>query len=250
MARLCVATESLETKMRTLTILLLTAASVVAQDRTATVTIKDVSSPAQQFLTFSGTASFKEHRDADQVIFTRIGSATLTNVSGQPIMAIVAKFTTTAFRETGSMSYIHDFFFKSEPLAPGATHDIPLRSMQLGPHKINAIPDTPPSFEVRVQFVQLADGTTWGDSAVAATIASYRKDVSDFLARLLEIYNSQGATALANEIQADRSDTSIAITPVRQGMVQMYTHSGIEAVLADIKNRQRIAAAYEATGKF
>ena len=160
-------------------------------------------------LALSGTLTSDGHTTQYTIIGKNVGSKEIVAfyVESKPIG------TFTAFVE-------HDYFFKSNGIAPDETLEISTVTEDWA-----ARPGITP--ETKLVYAQFADGTSWGDQKVGARISAKRPTAQAHFERLLTIYEQQGEAAF---LMALRTDTS---------------HSGISYQLLSIQAKLRTAAALD-----
>jgi len=193
-------------------------------------------------LEISGTASFTEKVVANSVTTSSEYLVTARNASGRGIVLLVAYFDEAGPRGGGTHHILQfDNLFRPE-FGPGesfvlARSDPGNRSSFCCVNPLWTADE--PKAEVRVQFVQFSDGSTFGVEATAKDILAIRSVVSDRLHRLDGARSDQEFLQLLEQkIQPDAADaffeavrniqkakgTAAARNQVRSGLANAEKH--------------------------
>jgi hypothetical protein len=107
--------------------------------------------------------------------------------------------------EPGGITMNRDYFFKQDDLAePSSDFPLTLPGDELdGGHEFPPITYAPATPEVHVKtvFVQFDDGSSWGDSQVAADVMRKRMEGLAYLRALKAAYTTGGSEALVEALQ-------------------------------------------------
>jgi hypothetical protein len=176
---------------------------------TYTVPVVDKSEPGSP-LKISGTASFTELIVANSVKSSSSFKVNARNVCDKAIILVLAHFDETGPHGVGTHHVIQrDHFFRGN-IAPGKS--LVLARGRPG-RRTSACcvsplgPANEPKTEIRVQYVQFIDGSTFGDETTAKDILRTRSAILDALRRLDNASNSANFLALlAQKIQPEGAD--------------------------------------------
>jgi len=164
-------------------------------------------------------------------------SITFTNAGAKEVISIFA----TASVTRGAFDYTHDYFAQSHGLMTGASVST----------------DTPsPASNVKVIYVQFADGTVWGDTSLTAAISSNRKKVAAMYQDLLLSYETGGEQSFLAELAKYETgitqEQHLPSNPkATANMTHMYYKQyGITQTIAKLKGRVAAANARWSTGNF
>jgi len=179
---------------------------------TVTVPVAD-HSPAGCPFSYSGTVTLLEQVGLDNRFEGYTGDLVVRNNSSKAVVAVVA--TVLVHYSNGlnvNSTDTEEYFWK--PDLPG--QELPMevnplpKGVQLTEHPVSGRTaeslgrrPQPPSVEVITEWVQFADGTTWGDRQnpqVQVTLDRRRRDV-DTMRRLANVYDTQGPEAFAHEVE-------------------------------------------------
>jgi len=142
-------------------------------------------------------------------------TATLKNISTKPIMAFEAITDLSPSYGGGDRMTSHaDYFFLDSLLTPGLSTEI-----NIAPHKeivFGNRADHPTSFDdihqpsqaradVKVTFVQFDDGTTFGTSQWAKTLAAERENMMAIMRGLLLAYDANREAGLKSAIEKEQA---------------------------------------------
>ncbi len=164
-------------------------------------------------------------------------SITLTNSGQKEIIAVLV----TASVPLGRFDYSHDYFAQAHGLAVGST--------------VTTKTPKPPT-DIKVVFVQFADGTVYGDQTLMSAIAANRRQVASMLLDLVTTYETQGEAAfkntLANYTTGIEHEQHLPSRPkATASMIQSYYEQfGITQTITKLKGRIAAANARWATGQF
>jgi hypothetical protein len=205
---------------------------------TYTVPVVDKSGPGSP-LAISGTASFTELFTAQSVASSGNFRVKARNVSGKSIILMLAGFDAAGPHGGGSHQAIKiDHFFWGD-IAPGESFVLARsRSRQ----QVSALrrdslePAAEPKAEVRIQYVQFEDGSTFGDETAAKAAIDLRPVILEVLRQLDKAGNNEEFLArLKQKIQPDDADRFLATFRETQ------KNNGTRAARAQVR-RGRIVA--------
>lgn len=176
---------------------------------TYTVPVVDKSDLASP-LKISGTASFTEFLTANSVASAGDFNIKARNVSGKSIILLLAYFDEAGPHGGGTHHVIQvDHFFWGD-IAPGESF---VFARGRSRKQISALrrdslePAAEPKADIRVQYVQFADGSAFGDETAAKDILRLRPVIFDALRRLDKTGNKEEFRALlAQKIQPNGAD--------------------------------------------
>jgi hypothetical protein len=177
---------------------------------TFTVPVMDKSAPGSP-LEISGTASFTEQVVANSVTSSSDFRVDARNVSGKAIIFLLAYFDDAGPHGGGTHHVIEiDHFFRREVIAPGQAFVL-ARSAPGGRTVaccINPLaPADEPKADVSVEYVQFADGSSFGDETTAKDILQVRSVILEALQRLDGADNEQKFLAvLGQKVQPHAAD--------------------------------------------
>ncbi|SRR6266851_3748419 len=140
-----------------------------------------------------------------------------TNTSTQEIIAVVIR--SPAGGSGWSAVISHDFYFKQGITPTEAT-------------AVDAHDDGRTYISAELLFVQFADGSTWGDSTLAADLLARRKPQKDFLENVLLAYQSQGEQAFVDQLQQEKEFRGLATH-----LLDIQKQSGTAAAVDVVKDR-------------
>ena len=191
---------------------------------TFTVPVVDKSDPASP-LEISGTATFTEQMVANSVTAFSEFKINARNTSGKGIVLLLAYFDEAGPHGGGTRHIIQiDYFFRRH-IAPGdlAPGDLaPGDSFALTPSRperrasaccINPLePPTEPTADIRVQYVQFADGSSFGEEATAENILATRSVILAALRRIDHASTKeQFLKFLAQRVQPEPADNFLEV---------------------------------------
>jgi hypothetical protein len=181
---------------------------------TYTVPVVDKSDPRSP-LKISGTASFTELMVADSVRSSSSFRVDGRNAGEKGILLLLAYFDEAGPYSVGTRQVIQlDHFFWGD-VAPGDS--VVLARSRPGGRTAACCknplgPAKEPKAEVRVQYVQFTDGSTFGDETTAKDMLGTRSVILDALRRLDNARNSEMFLALlAEKIQHEDANSFIEI---------------------------------------
>jgi hypothetical protein len=146
-------------------------------------------------------------------------TARLKNISTKPILAFEAITDLSPSYVGGDrMTSHHDFFFSDSLLTPGSSTEI-----AIAPHKEIVFwnrAEHPANFEdihqpsqaraeVKVTFVQFADGTTFGASQWSRTLTAERENMMAIMGGLLLAYDADREAGLKSAIEKELAKPEI-----------------------------------------
>jgi hypothetical protein len=198
-----------------LSLLLLAVGHADEKTRRVTVPIEDTSVPGSP-LQISGHVSFDETVVANEVTSHRSEDVRARNMSGKPILLIVASFQEAGPKSSGEdVEIVVDSFFQEKPMFPGET--VPLWRRPFGEHyisepfRLDPNQERPGKAQFCLRFVQFSDGSTFGDPTAARKWLDGRDSTLVSLKKLRQIYNEQGEPsflqALEKDLNADGSSS-------------------------------------------
>jgi len=176
---------------------------------TYTVPVVDKSDSGSP-LKISGTASFTELTVANSLKSSSSFKVDARNVGGKAIILVLASVDEAGPHGVGTYHVIQrDHFFWGN-IAPGESVALARGPLGRRPSACCVSPVGPanePKAEIRVQYVQFIDGSTFGDETTAKDILGTRSAILDALRRLDNASNSENFLALlAQKIQPDDAD--------------------------------------------
>jgi hypothetical protein len=218
---------------------------------TYTVPVVDKSGPGSP-LRISGTASFTELIIAKSVKASSTFKVDARNVGEKAIILVLVYVDEAGPHGVGTYHVIQrDQFFWGD-VAPGESFVLARGRLGRRPSTCCTSPLGPanePKAEIRVQYVQFMDGSTFGDVTTATEILGTRSAILDALRRLDTASSSENFLALlAQKIQPDDADTFLetfrrtrkshgtaaARAQVRRGITAAATHAAaMQAVQAE-----------------
>jgi hypothetical protein len=176
---------------------------------TYTVPVVDKSDSGSP-LKISGTASFTELTVANSVKSSSSFKVDARNVGGKAIILVLAYVDEAGPHGVGTHQVIRrDHFFWGN-IAPGESVVLARGPLGRRPSACCVSPlgsPNEPKAEIRVQYVQFIDGSTFGDETTAKDILRTRSAILAALRRLDNASNSENFLALlAQKIQPDDAD--------------------------------------------
>jgi hypothetical protein len=176
---------------------------------TYTVRVVD-KSDSRSPLKISGTASFTELIVANSVKSSSTFKVDARNVGDKAIILVLAHFEKTGPHGVGTHQVIQrDHFFWGN-IAPGESIVLARGPLARRPSACCISPRGPanePKAEIRVEYVQFIDGSTFGNQTTAKDILGTRSAILDALRRLDNASNSENFLALlAQKIQPEDGD--------------------------------------------
>jgi hypothetical protein len=176
---------------------------------TYTVPVVDQSNPGSP-LAISGTASFTEFYTAKSVVSSGTFRIEARNVSGKSIILLAGCFDEAGPHGSGTHHVIQiDHFFWGQ-IAPGESFALargPTRRQTSALRQDSVEPAAQPNAEVKIEYVQFADGTNFGDETAAQDALRLRPVIFEALQRLDGAGSAQEFLALlAQKIQPAGAD--------------------------------------------
>jgi hypothetical protein len=155
----------------------------------------------------SGIGLFNE--DTSNVIrysYQIQGSA--ANVSGGGVVLLVIHFRSSGLNGPGlDFTYLNDHFFSSDILQPGTDENFRSSPLRFGVPTVNGRPvpedvaaGSVPVVTAQVVFVQLVDGSTWGDADLGRDPLVVRNQTLRELGRLERVLEEKGELAFKSEL--------------------------------------------------
>jgi len=192
-------------------------------------------------LKISGTASFTELIVADAVESSSSFKVDARNVGEKAIILVRAHFEKTGPHGVGTHQVIQrDHFFWGN-IAPGESLVLARGPLAKRPSACCISPRGPANelkAEVRVQYVQFIDGSTFGDETTAKDILGTRLAILDALRRLDNASNSENFLALLEQ-KIQPADADIFLETFRRtrkshgtAAARAQVHRGVTAAAA------------------
>jgi len=192
-------------------------------------------------LKISGTASFTELIVADSVKSSSSFKVDARNVGEKAIILVRAHFEKTGPHGVGTHQVIQrDHFFWGN-IAPGESLVLARGPLAKRPSACCISPRGPANelkAEVRVQYVQFIDGSTFGDETTAKDILGTRLAILDALRRLDNASNSENFLALLEQ-KIQPADADIFLETFRRtrkshgtAAARAQVHTGLTAAAA------------------
>jgi hypothetical protein len=175
------------------------------QERAVVVPVQDKSEPNSP-LQVSGELSFADTVIANEVETAHSELVKVRNISDKPILLVVA-----SLDEAGPRSSPEDFdlttdnFFKDKPIQPG--DEVTLLQQPRGerytinPFKSATGEGRSPKAEFRLQFVQFADGSIFGNLETGKKYIASRQSTLSALKALDKAYREQGESGLLQTLE-------------------------------------------------
>lgn len=145
-------------------------------------------------------------------------TAMVKNISTKPVMAFEAIIDLASYGVGDRKTSHDDYFFSDSLLAPGSSTEI-----AIAPHKEIAFwnrAEHPANFDdihqpaqaradVKVTFVQFADGTTFGASQWSSSLTAERKNMMAIMGGLLLAYDADTEAGLKSAIEKELAKPEI-----------------------------------------
>ena len=181
---------------------------------TFTVPVVDKSDPASP-LEISGTATFTEQIVANSVTAFSEFKINARNTSGKGIVLLLAYFDEMGPHGGGTQHIIQiDYFFRRH-IAPGDSFALARSSpgRRTSACCVNPLePPTEPTADVRVQYVQFADSSSFGEDATAEDILATRSVILAALRRIDHASTKeQFLKFLAQRVQPEPADNFLEV---------------------------------------
>ena len=192
-------------------------------------------------ITCSGKISSSEPKD------TASGTLDFANTSERGIVALEVMVAVRCRHDSESIRYhFDDLFFRANGLSPrdSVTKAIPELEASLTPYSLLV---ESPRVEVKIELVEFVDGSVWGDSAMLEAVRVRRRNRESQLGRLSSASSDGEFDSILNEMLAKPGD------PFAYSMaykISMVRKESAQAARADVRDRLRVAANREASGKF
>jgi len=143
--------------------------------------------------------------------------AKLSNISPKPVVAFEAIVDMDLGYSVGTHAEYHfDSFFDADPLMPGSSWDISAAPRRDSMPFIGGRGQAPnreivpamrePVFEVRISFVQFADGSEFGASKWGNALPQQRRDLTALIRHLLDEFDKNKEDGLSSAIDTKLSD--------------------------------------------
>jgi len=162
----------------------------------------EVGSPVE----VSGEVSFLETPMANRVSISRSAHVKVRNISEKPILLLVASLIDAGPRSSPeAFDLARDQFLKDKAIQP--SEEVMLlqppdgESHTAEPLKNPIAEGKPPKAEFRLQFVQFADGSSFGDSGAAKEYIDSRESKLSFLRTLEKAYREQGESGFLKALE-------------------------------------------------
>ncbi len=205
---------------------------------TFTVPIVDKSDPGSP-LEISGAATFTEQMVANSVTASSKFKINAGNTSGKGIVLLLAYFDEAGPHGGGTRRIIQiDYFFRRH-LAPGDS--VALTPSRPGRRPsaccINPLePPTEPTADIRVEYVQFADGSSFGEDATAEDILASRSVILAALRRIDRAGTKEEFLKfLAQRVQPEPADNFLEVV--------RYTEKNHGIAAARVQIRAALTAA-------
>lgn len=164
---------------------------------------------------------------------TKNMQVTLTNTSGQPIVALIVDIT----GKDSKTIYRHDFFSKAIQFDPNVTLDAMVDSER---------DPTVKQWKIEVIWCQFSDGSQWGDVTRGKFMLDARASTQAMLAKLATADDETFAATIA---QLDKSSTGPQARTVRTLQEDIWS-GGVATARANVMSRLQNAVARRAVGNF
>jgi hypothetical protein len=224
--------------------LCLSSSSAVPQEVQA-VSLTDKSGTGSPF-EVSGTASLREVATANELEWSWGERVSAKNISGKPIVLFIAtlaeigRHPATAGHHSApgngpTYQLEDDRFFNEKLIQP---HELlVLRDTMPGPPEsaccINPLSDLhPASAEFRVQFVQFADGSTFGDPVDAEDAFAIRRTIQNGLRELSQSYANHGS---AGFVETLKQQSAFSATGIYRQIFSKYSSAGVSEAIHETK---------------
>jgi hypothetical protein len=190
-----------------LSLLLLADGYADEKTRRVTVPIEDTTMPGSP-LKISGHVSFDETVVANEVTSHRSEDVRARNMSGKPILLIVASFQEAGPKSSGEdVEIVVDSFFQEKAMLPGET--VPLWHRPFGEHyisepfRLDPNQERPGKAQFYLRFIQFSDGSTFGDPTAARKWLDRRDATLVSLKKLRQTYNELGEPSFFQALDKD-----------------------------------------------
>jgi hypothetical protein len=227
--------------MKVTMVLLAMVVGATAQDRSATSPFKDVSQPVQKIVSFSGQATLTVHQTGTDATYGVKGSLSFANISSKNILTMTVDGLCGGLK----IEFEHENYFRPSVISPGESQVIweEVDPVTSGPRPV--VPMSP-DCTVALRAVQFDDGTTWGDQRELDRLFAQRRDVTEFLLTLQNVYSTGGETAVVNDITKFNSSRSMLAKMMANKFLSMYTGgAGIQEVMSAVNERLNIGGAHK-----
>jgi hypothetical protein len=185
-------------------------------------------------------------------------TAELKNVSSKPIMAfeVVVDLFSSYGGGDRTVSRV-DYFFSNQALMPNSTSplSVPLHqgfvhwSQGSPPSTLGDIGPPSPKADVKVTFVEFADGTTFGGCEWASGLSARREKMIEIIDSLLRAFDRDKGTGLSSAIEreeakADKSsELYSSLADVRQKLRDQGPSATVEFLKKYVANAERNSGA-------
>jgi hypothetical protein len=212
--------------------------AVCAETHDLSIALTNLSTAGSPFQA-SGQAQVHEEISADSVKTQWAVDASLTNVSSKPIVAFEVMLELLPDHGAGvHFDYQVDSFFTGDTIEPGSQYLLQEKPSQwlMSPYHPGAAIQKERA-ELRVVFVEFADGTRYGGGRYANSLNDARSLAVFHLQALLQAYESGEAGALSKAINlalgvpANPSTTRVVLTRIKS----ILNGQGIDAAAAKIR---------------
>jgi hypothetical protein len=221
---------------------------------TYTVPVVDKSDPGSP-LEISGMASFTDLIVANSVTSSANFTVNARNVSAKGIILLLAYFDEAGPHGGGTHHVIQiDHFFWGE-IAPGKSLVLarsPVRGERTSACCINPLEGAAvPKAEISVQYVQFADGSTFGDQTTAKSILSIRPVILNAMRQLDNANNKEEFLALLTQkIQPEDADSFLeTFRQTQKNHGTVAARAQVHAGLIVAEGRARALRAVQAAEK-
>jgi hypothetical protein len=160
----------------------------------------------------------------------------LRNVSTKEIIAVVAKVGTFYTLE-------HDHFYKPIGVLPGNV-------IEMG-HVENLTLFSKLPLEMRVLFVEFADGSTWGDRQAGEDLLQRRRACGAFLTALQEAYQAEGYSTVHSRLVSESKNKDSLARGLAAGLLMTEQQpAGEQMVMTHIEMRVKAAQDHAAIAEY
>ena len=178
---------------------------------------------------------------------TASGTLDFANTSERGIVALEAMVAVRCRHDSESIRYhFDDLFFTANGLSPRASIRKAIPELEGSMASYSPLVESP-RVKVKIQLVEFADGSVWGDSTVMNAVRVRRKNRESQLGRLASASNDGEFDSILNKMLAKPEDNFVYSMAYKISMVRKKS---AQAALADVRDRLRVAENREASGKF
>ena len=188
----------------------------------------------------TGTLSVREAVLGNQVQSLWEQNVVAKNLSNKPVLLLIGVLEAVGPYSDGGYRLIEDRFFSQDVIQPGDTFRLMTGTTGRGECCINPL-DEPrdPKSAFRVEFVQFADGSIFGDSAKAKDVLANRSSTLLALRKLDRTYSAQGEQKFLSELFEAHGPTFARIRWTAK-------EKGASAAIAELRESLTIGEKHEA----